>query len=210
MDKAFRIIESRELAAKLGVASDFRTFILAVQRLPQVRTLLRHLRKRSGAEQVLRRIIQLAGAETDYRYTSPWDTALTIYLWTLNLRRHDLGVAASLIIASRRGLRWSGSLARRIMSEVDFKTEAGINEPVVPIGQQAKVIELETSDSGEAVVLGIVDILGLIRPLRTLYTHSVILASKSQASGSRTGFVPIYEKQSRYRNDASQSNPVLA
>jgi hypothetical protein len=74
-------IQTQEFAAKLNVASGFRSFFRAASEEPAVATLFKAvLESGETREEVFGRILDLSSLDVDIRYENPNDTALAVLL----------------------------------------------------------------------------------------------------------------------------------
>jgi hypothetical protein len=123
LNKAFQVIESHEFAARVGVASQFSTFLWIATREDAVKRLAKCSGNRD-LQAVLVRILRLAAQKGDQRYTNPWDTALTVYFWLLSSKNEDRLVRiAAESISGCNNLRW----ARRLIHS--WETDSQQSKP---------------------------------------------------------------------------------
>lgn len=124
LEPAIREIERHEFAARLNVASDLRTFVRAALRQEPVRRLIRELDSAGAAEQLLRRVVQLARRRIDPRYANPCDVPLAVYVWALDLKDspfRTLGAGAAIESA---GTWWARKVAEEVLTESTIRSDA--------------------------------------------------------------------------------------
>jgi hypothetical protein len=150
--EAMQEIESHEFAARLNVASDFRTFIQAAKSQEAVLTLWQELDSPEKCQQVLYRVFELSRQRVDPRYENPWDTALAVYVWLISSKDLDLARMAAEVAAQAPQCWWATKISRHILLEEQAYSGAGSEQhelsPVLPI--PAKVTQ--NPDAGEAIL----------------------------------------------------------
>ncbi len=111
----FRQIESHELAAKLNVASDLRTFLRGASQEEAIQHLSKELRAPSFREETAARAITLASTRVDPRYENPADTALTLYVWLLSLKDLPMARLAADAVVNAQNCWWGIRVARDVL-----------------------------------------------------------------------------------------------
>ena len=76
-------IESHEFAARLNLASDFKTFYRGMLQERSVRDLSQELNSLEKRLRLFLRTIQLARQLVDPRFENQWDATLATYLWVI-------------------------------------------------------------------------------------------------------------------------------
>lgn len=157
VSEAIREFESHEFVARLSAASDLRTFLRAANQEPAVQSVLRELASVDAQGKVLERCIELGRESVDPRYQNPWDSALAVYLWLLQLTNNAAAQAAAEVVGQAPQLWWARVIARQILLGDQFRTAAGSAEPQLAIEpalrQAASEFAADTPESGEAFFL---------------------------------------------------------
>lgn len=132
-------IESNEFAVRLGVASNFRTFLRAAQQEEAVWRVLRELYSQGGRlvlSQILQRVLELSNEQVDFRYENPWDTALTVYLWLLSLKDSEAAETAASAVSRALNCWWATKIARSVLLREQLQNDAGMTLVDVPSPRQ--------------------------------------------------------------------------
>lgn len=119
-------IESPSMITRLNVASGLKTFLRGIQAEPTVQELRAKLATKETQEKVLSRLIELSRQRIDRQYENPWDTALTIYLWTISSVDHTLSILAAEIVSQAPQCWWAQKLATQLLSEKQTLTVSSI------------------------------------------------------------------------------------
>lgn len=122
IDEAIAEIESTSIAARLGVASDLRTFVAGMKLEPAVCSLYESMHEPESLGRVLSRISALSRRQADYRYENPWDTALAVYLWMVAHRDRERAKLAAAIVSHAPQCWWAAKLSRKLLEEPDWLT----------------------------------------------------------------------------------------
>ncbi len=127
----FPEIESHELAAKLNIASDLKTFLRAATRQEPVRQLIRELDSAGAPEQLLRRVVQIAHRRIDPRYANPWDVPLAVYVWALDLKDSPFRFLVAGAAFEAFGTWWARKVAEEVFTEGVTRSDATsrVHEP---------------------------------------------------------------------------------
>ena len=152
--EAMREIESHEFAARLNVASNFRTFLRAAQRQEAVRTLLQELDSQEKRQQVFFRILELSRQRVDPRYENQWDTALAVYVWLINLKDFDLAKVAAEAAAQALQCWWAMKVSGHILLGSLTHSNAGVEQREVTSSSSISARETQASDVGEVILFG--------------------------------------------------------
>lgn len=87
-EEALFDIRGHEFAARLGVASDLRTFLRAAGKQDSVQTIFDEMSSGETSEEsqrhVLCEILRLSRLRVDFRFQNPWDSALAALVWALS------------------------------------------------------------------------------------------------------------------------------
>lgn len=125
LKEATQEIESHEFVARVNVASDFRTFLRAVAEQKVIHVLSQELAASENRQYVLNRVLELSRRKVDLRYENPWDTALTAYVWLLNVKDWDLAKIAAEAAARAPQCWWATKMAHHILLEGPVCNDAG-------------------------------------------------------------------------------------
>jgi len=120
IDEAIAEIESTSMVARLGVASDFRTFVAGIKLEPAVHFLYESMHDPKPVGRVLSRISALSRRHADCRYENPWDTALAVYLWMVAHRDRERAKLAAAIVSQAPQCWWATKLSRKLLEEPDW------------------------------------------------------------------------------------------
>jgi hypothetical protein len=126
--EAMREIESHEFAARLNVASNFRTFLRAARQQRAVRILLNELDSPEKHQEVFFRVFELSRQQVDLRYENQWDTALAIYVWLISLKDPGLAKAAASVTTRAPQCWWAAKISRHILLEEQIRSDADIGQ----------------------------------------------------------------------------------
>ena len=116
--ETMEIIESRKLDAILNAASSFSLFLKAAYQKEAPKQLIKDMQDSpKNIWLVLQRTVELTQKEIDLRYETPWDTALTIYMWALSLVDLEIAETAAGFVAEADNCWWAKKMAEHILSK---------------------------------------------------------------------------------------------
>lgn len=121
--EAMREIESHEFAARLNLASDFRTFLKIARDQKPTQALVGLLFEKQRQkvwlyhQELVYRIFELSQQKVDPRYENPWDTAFAVYIWAINLIDWDLSKLVAERISRIANCWWAQKISRHILLE---------------------------------------------------------------------------------------------
>ncbi len=115
--RLFDDIENAQFAARQGVASDLRTFLLGIMNEPSVQGLRSLLESADVRETVLQRCANLSRVSSDPRYENPNDTALAAYLALLDLKCPELARLGAHYVSTVSRCWWANKLACHLLFE---------------------------------------------------------------------------------------------
>ena len=125
---AIKEIESHDLAARLNLGSDFRTFLRAAQQEESIQFLMQKLAFPEVHNEVIGRVLEIAKQRFDPRYECPWDTAFAVYLLLLDIRCSDSAKLVAQQILQTPQIWWARSVANRIIWGKHFHSDAGFEQ----------------------------------------------------------------------------------
>ncbi len=132
VDRLYWFVESSEFAAAMGVASSADTLIRNFRRTPEVRQLAANAVDPKTQLGLLKRSIDLLYLKTDVRYQSPYDVAVSAYLFCLANARSAFFETVVMLTRSKGQFWWSPQLGEILESRnTNSATVAGtssINE----------------------------------------------------------------------------------
>lgn len=120
----FDDFESADFAARLNVASDFRTFLIALRESSTVREHLRELDSMDRCLEVYTRLKQLLEEDVDPEYLHPHDTPIAAYLYALSRREPEVAKAAVELVRDTDQLWWADRMATYVAEEIKHLQEA--------------------------------------------------------------------------------------
>lgn len=128
LKEIFHRIESHDTSAQLNLAPNQRHLFLYAEKFECVQELKNLLNDPKIMTATLIRLVSLSNEDIDIRYENPYDTAITIYLWTLFLQSELVGkVAAAFAMKLSQGW-WAPKYAQQVLKETTFYTPTGIEE----------------------------------------------------------------------------------
>jgi len=151
-EEAVRDIESHEFSARLGIASDFKTFTHIAASQISVKELFKQLEKPEIEDHLYNRTVDLSWRSIDPRYENSLDKALTIYLWVTDLRNPHLALLMAEHILHAPQCWWAHMLSkhlRRIRPIREMSEAANQIKSIWPISRY----EIETIDETYGAVL---------------------------------------------------------
>lgn len=113
-EEAVQEIESHEFSARLGIASDFKTFTHIAVSQPSVKELFTQLKKPEIEESLYNRTVDLSRRSIDPSFENPLDKALAIYLWVTDLRNPNLALLMSEHIIHAPQCWWAHKLSKHL------------------------------------------------------------------------------------------------
>jgi len=146
---AMRQVESHEFAARINVASDFKTFLRAAWSEEATQFLIESLDSADCQYRLLRRIAELSGASADIRYENPWDIAMAVYLWLLHHGKPILAQLAAENVSRAHRTWWAEKMARHVLLEAHVRSDSVTVYQVVTWSSQPIRRLFQVSDSGE-------------------------------------------------------------
>jgi hypothetical protein len=149
MNEYFDQIEALTFAARVGVASDFRTFVAACLDENAVLALRRAMADVGLRIKVVHRALRLARQANDPRYESRWDSALAVYLLLLKDGGEDsLTRLVADSLATTPQLWWARKLAVDTLSQSTIASST----PQRRIHIDPIAVSNTTSDGGQLVL----------------------------------------------------------
>jgi hypothetical protein len=125
--QAISNIESHELAVRVNIASDLKTFFKLAQQEEVVLWLGRQLDVYEIRLEILSRIYELSKYKIDLRYENQWDTALAVYLWLLNNRDPIIAKIAAEVTSQIPQCWWAVKLSRFILFQKELYSDTKDN-----------------------------------------------------------------------------------
>ena len=120
MNELFRLAESHETAARVGIASGSAMFRQAVGELPLTGDLLAWGRRNDENERAIAsRIADLVQEHIDLRYRHPHDIPLAIYLYVLYQLNREVSRIAAHAVLETRNCCWADRVARGIRDDTE-------------------------------------------------------------------------------------------
>ena len=124
MNELFKLAESHETAAGVGVASGSSMFHTAVSELPVTGDLLAQGRNDDRNERAIAsRIADLVQEHIDLRYRHPHDIPLAIYLYVLYQLNREVSRIAAHAVLETPNCSWAGRVAHGILDDTESASD---------------------------------------------------------------------------------------
>ncbi len=146
LQEAMAEIESHELAARLNVASDSRTFFQLAQGQKAVLDLEQKLDSYEVKVRILSRAWKLSRYKVDLRYENQWDTALAVYVWLISRKDFALARIAADAVIEAPQCWWAAKISRHIILGKLLHSDADVQKHEHNF---EKFLVNEKTDSGE-------------------------------------------------------------
>jgi hypothetical protein len=146
--EAVREIESHNLAARLNVASDLKSFLRAAKEQEAIRIILRELDSQEKRQQILLRTIELSRQKIDPRYENQWDTALTLYVWLISLKDLELAKIVAEVAMQAPQCWWAKKISFSILLRGPVYTDASFQQHILALSSRIN----ETTDSDDVIL----------------------------------------------------------
>jgi hypothetical protein len=131
-EELFREIESHRLSALVNVASNFKTFLRALQEQPEVQRLAAAMQSPDIVKAVAERVAALARTESDPELEHPADAALAAYLWLLSDRDDQSARLAASAVSECARVWWARKVAEQILASEQQKLDSGSGPTLRP------------------------------------------------------------------------------
>ena len=151
-EEAIQDIESHEFAAKLGLASDFKTFTRIAASQISVKELFKQLEKPEIEDRLYNRAVDLSQRSIDPRYENSLDKALTIYLWVTDLRNPHLALLMAEHIIHAPQCWWAHMLSKHLRRIRPLREMSEAANQIKSIGPVSPY-EVETIDETYGAIL---------------------------------------------------------
>jgi hypothetical protein len=115
LDDALRDIVSEDFAARLAIASDLRLFLRIASKQGSVKTVLQAMNSDDNRGRVLVQLLHLLRLDVDYRYESPWDTAIAVLLWIVARGAPQFRVLAAQAALCASQCWWAPMIAEELL-----------------------------------------------------------------------------------------------
>ena len=146
-------IESHSFAARLNMASNFSGVLQIAQKEVCVQSLLQELKQSIALDQLLRRIEVLTRQRIDPRYENPWDTALTVYLWTTSLINPEKAKIAAYQVDQLPRCWWAREICSHLLRSSPVRTKSTFQFQMATFaGPQWPAVSGRTEASEEMVL----------------------------------------------------------
>jgi len=150
--EALKEIESHAFAARLGVASDLKTFLRAAWNQVELIVLLNELRNEDIQRLLLLRAINLSQEKVDPRFENPSDTALALYVWAAYMKNNDLGKILAQAVTRAPQCWWAKLISRQIILDNPVFNNENQNEEGSIIQPQASKETNKNYLAGEKII----------------------------------------------------------
>jgi hypothetical protein len=117
-------IESHDFSSRVNVASDFRSYLLAIRQQKGTTALIKELESPENLMRVLLRVLELSRERVDLRYENPWDAALATYVWALSKKNSNYAILAAEAVSEVHQIWWAEKLSRHILLGNQFRSSA--------------------------------------------------------------------------------------
>lgn len=137
LNEAMQSIDGFEFAARLSIASDWRTFVRAARKQPEVQLLAKMLEAPEVQDAIRQRIAAHLAEEVDPAFEHPRDAAIAVYLWLLSFCQPASARFLATKILPMKNLWWGRQFARKLS---DLQTQSGtrataISESALSVGK---------------------------------------------------------------------------
>jgi hypothetical protein len=137
----FKVLESREFAAIVNLASDWKTFARILGSEKAVQDLAGEMSDAGVRAAVGERVLALLTDHGEEGCEYPWDASLAAYLWLLAARDVPLARNAAAKIAEAPRCWWARKAAERVLSAEGDRESGPAAAPPSPDGGQETSIE---------------------------------------------------------------------
>jgi len=183
LTEAMKEIESHAFAVRVNLASDYKTFLRAVQQEESAQTILKELPSSRNRLQLVNRIARLANQLVDSRYENPWDVAFAVYLWLLDLHDPIFSKIAAQSVAQAPQCWWSRTISKQILKSERLRSDAGVNQQEARLNVSDPKVLAQALDASETILSA------------SFYSHQGLMQFVNAVADRKSSTAPFLHKQ---------------
>lgn len=177
-EEAIQDIKSHDFAARVNIASDFRTFLSLVENQEPFQSMVREMSSEINHRRILLEVLKISRQQVDSRYENPWDSAIAAFLEALRLKSHELALLAAEIAAQAPQCWWARKVADVVLEgRIMWSTQAPKKERVQVSGFPLEIKNVLVAEKFIGRGLGRVWVMSTDM---YLYPHSDITSSDDE------------------------------